>query len=76
MTARHCPQCFIRLPLSGEANCDCEPRAVAGPVAQRPPVGTNGHPQGREAEIDRSNEVMFVADEDVATLDAIRARQC
>ena len=40
----HCPSCFIRLPLSGEANCDCEPRAVAGPVAQQAPVGTHGHP--------------------------------
>lgn len=50
-----CPSCFIRLPLSGEPNCDCEPRAVAAPVAQRPPMGTHGHPQVDEAEIDRSN---------------------
>lgn len=38
---RRCPQCFIRLPLSGEANCDCEPRAAGGPVAQQAPVGTH-----------------------------------
>jgi len=31
MTARqHCPSCFIRLPLSGEPNCDCEPANAAG----------------------------------------------
>ena len=21
----NCPSCFVRLPLSGEPNCDCEP---------------------------------------------------
>ena len=23
--ANNCPSCFVRLPLSGEPNCDCEP---------------------------------------------------
>ena len=77
MTARHCPVCFIRLPLSGEANCDCEPPNAPGtartaPLSASEPFGAL--PDLLDAE--RVCEVMFMADEDVATLDAIRARQC
>ena len=75
--AGHCPACFIRLPLSGEANCDCEPRDTPGtaktaPLSASEPFGAL--PDLPDAE--RVCEVMFMADEDVATLDAIRARQC
>ena len=75
--AAHCPQCFIRLPLSGEANCDCEPPSAPGKartahLSASGPVGAL--PDLLDAE--RVCEVMFMADEDVATLDAIRARQC
>ena len=51
----HCPCCGIIAPLSGEPNCDCEPRAMAAPVAEQPPMGTHGHPRGDEAGLDRSN---------------------
>ena len=72
-----CPSCFIRLPLSGEANCDCEPPSAPGtartaPLSASEPFGAL--PDLLDAE--RVCEVMFMADEDVATLDAIRARQC
>ena len=53
--ASYCPSCYIRLPLSGEPNCDCERPAVAASVAKQPLMGTHGHPQLDEAEIDRSN---------------------
>lgn len=42
--AGHCPACFIRLPLSGEANCDCEPRAVGGPVSAQGSPRPVAHP--------------------------------
>ena len=53
--ASYCPRCYIRLPLSGEPNCDCEPPTVAAPAAPQPPMGTHGHPRGDEAGLDRSN---------------------
>ena len=69
--------CFIRLPLSGEANCDCEPPNATGtartaPLSASEPFGALPDPLDAE----RVCEVMFMSDEDVATLDAIRARQC
>ena len=30
--ASNCPSCFVRLPLSGEPNCDCEPPKADGKV--------------------------------------------
>ena len=53
--ASYCPSCFIRLPLSGEPNCDCDHGPVRITRAPQPPMGTHGHPQGNQAEIDRSN---------------------
>ena len=50
-----CGTCGVRLPLSGEPNCYCEQPATAGPVPEQTPMGTHGHPQVDEAEIDRSN---------------------
>ena len=34
--ADRCPSCFIRLPLSGEANCDCEPPNAPGTAKTAP----------------------------------------
>ena len=39
--ASHCPWCYVRLPLSGEPNCDCD----HGPVHTiKAPAATRGEP--------------------------------
>jgi len=54
----HCPACFIRLPLSGEANCDCDGGTVLpAPVAQQTPAQTHAHPRPCQPVLDRSNRV-------------------
>lgn len=46
--ARHCPSCFIRLPLSGESNCDCEP----GNAPQWPVNAPQSHEQAETGQQD------------------------
>lgn len=43
-----CPACFIRLPLSGEPNCDCEPANAA----QWPVSAPQGHEQAETGQQD------------------------
>ena len=52
--ADRCPSCFIRLPLSGEANCDCEPpsapgAAVAAPLGDQGPILALVDPQSPDS---------------------------
>ena len=49
----NCPGCFIRLPLSGEPNCDCEPPTVRqtgrnGDLSHSEPFQVPVDPQANE----------------------------
>ena len=43
-----CPSCYIRLPLSGEPNCDCEPAYAP----QRPVNAPQSHEQAETGQQD------------------------
>lgn len=67
MTTRHCPSCWIVLPLSGEANCDCDGgTVVAAPAAQQTPRQAKTRPCPAQTEIDRSNPVPVEPPPDLA----------
>lgn len=67
MTTPHCPVCWIELPLSGEANCDCDGGTVlAAPVAQQAPARTHARPRPSQTVLDRSNQAPATPPPDLA----------
>lgn len=56
MTTRHCPVCWIALPLSGEANCDCDGGTVIPAlVVEQAPAPVKDRPRLAPPIPDRSN---------------------